>query len=92
MSLSDIMSAADLVTWAELALVISFLAFLSVVILVFLRGRDRAWERARYLPLEGSEPFVSASTPGPMASKDSGARASGSMTVPTITRLEEDLP
>ncbi len=51
MKLSDVMSAAGLAGWAEVALVIFFVAFLLVCVRVA-RG-NREWQRARYLPLEG---------------------------------------
>jgi hypothetical protein len=51
MKLSDIMSAAGLATWAELALVLFFAAFVLVCIRVY-RGDD-SWRRARWLPLDG---------------------------------------
>jgi cbb3-type cytochrome oxidase subunit 3 len=50
--LSDVMSAAGLTSWAEVALVISFLTFVAIVVYVFWRRRPR-WEHARHLPLEG---------------------------------------
>ena len=54
MKLSDIMSAAGLAIYAEIALVIFFVVFLLVVWRV-LRGK-REWQRARYLPLDDSPP------------------------------------
>jgi cbb3-type cytochrome oxidase subunit 3 len=54
MKLSDIMSAAGLAIYAEIALVIFFLVFLLVVWRV-LRGK-KEWNRARYLPLDDGPP------------------------------------
>jgi hypothetical protein len=55
MSLSDIMGAAGLSSWAELGLIISFVTFVGIVAYVFLR-RKASWDHARHLPLEGDEP------------------------------------
>jgi cbb3-type cytochrome oxidase subunit 3 len=56
MSLSDIVSNAGLVFYAEVALVIFFLVFVGIVAYVVLRRRG-AWERMRHLPLD-DEPTV----------------------------------
>jgi cbb3-type cytochrome oxidase subunit 3 len=50
MKLSDVMSAANLAAYAEVALLIFFLVFVAVIVYV-LRGR-KEWQRARYLPLD----------------------------------------
>jgi hypothetical protein len=50
--LSDIMSAMQLGTYAEVALVLFLAAFLAIGVNVFLRRNADAWERARHLPLE----------------------------------------
>lgn len=52
MKLSDIMSGAGLSTYAEIALVLFLLAFLAVVISLFLPGRQRTYERMRHLPMD----------------------------------------
>lgn len=51
MKLADIMSAAGLHGWAEIGLVISFVAFLAIVVYVFSRRRTH-WEHERQLPLD----------------------------------------
>jgi len=55
MSLSDIVGAADLTTWAEIALVIFFVIFVGIVYYVFSRRRG-AWEHERRLPLNDDGP------------------------------------
>ena len=57
MSLTDIMSNAGLSTYAEVALVIFFLAFVGIVIYVFSRRRGQ-WNHERDLPLEHDDPTV----------------------------------
>ena len=54
MSLGDIMSNAGLSSWAEVALVIFFVAFLGIVIYVFTRKRGK-WNHEADLPLEDGE-------------------------------------
>ena len=56
MKLSDIMSNAGLSTYAEIALVLFLLAFLAVVISLFLPGRQRMYERMRHLPIDQDTP------------------------------------
>ena len=51
MSLSDIMAAAGLGSWAVLGLLISFITFCSIVAWVFVRRRS-SWEHVRRLPLD----------------------------------------
>jgi len=55
MSLSDIMSAAGLGSWAELGLIISFITFSAIVAWVVLRRSSR-WEHVRRLPLDDDTP------------------------------------
>jgi cbb3-type cytochrome oxidase subunit 3 len=50
--LSDIMSAMQLASYAEVALVLFMLAFLAIGIHVFRRRNAGIWEHARHLPLE----------------------------------------
>jgi hypothetical protein len=52
MRLSDIMSAMQLGTYAEVALVLFMAAFAAIGVNVFLRRNAGTWERARHLPLE----------------------------------------
>ena len=58
MSLSDIMSAAGLSSWTELALVLCFITFSAIVLWVFVIRRKPSYEHARHLPLEdnGNDP------------------------------------
>ena len=56
MKLSDIMSAAGLSTYAEIALVLFMLAFLAVVVSLFLPGKQRTYERMRHLPITPDSP------------------------------------
>ena len=52
MSLTDVMSAAGLTTWAELGLILCFITFLAIVFWVFaVRGKP-SYEHQRMLPLE----------------------------------------
>jgi len=55
MKLSDVMGAAGLSVYAEVALVLFFLAFAVVVFQVASRARARDWEEASRLPLSDSE-------------------------------------
>ena len=52
MNLADIMSAAGLSSWAELALILCFAAFTGIVIWVFLVRRKPSYEHLRRLPLD----------------------------------------
>ena len=52
MSLSDVMGAAGLHSWAELGLIVSLATFLGIVAYVLWARRGSAWERARHLPLD----------------------------------------
>jgi hypothetical protein len=51
MSLSDIMGAAGLGSWAVIGLIVSFVTFSSIVVWVFVRRRS-SWEHTRRLPLD----------------------------------------
>jgi hypothetical protein len=61
MKLSDIMSNAGLSSYAEIALVLFLLAFLAVVVSLFLPSRQRTYERMRHLPIDPDAP-----TPTPL--------------------------
>jgi len=50
--LSDIMSAMQLGSYAEVALVLFMAAFAAIGVNLLLRRNAAAWERARHLPLE----------------------------------------
>jgi cbb3-type cytochrome oxidase subunit 3 len=52
MSLTDIMSAAGLSSWTELALVLCFIVFSAIVLWVFVVRRKPSYEHMRHLPLE----------------------------------------
>lgn len=52
MSLTEIMSAAGLSRYAEVALVLFFLAFLVILWRIYAPSRKRALERASRIPLD----------------------------------------
>ena len=52
MKLSDIVGASGLSSYAEIALVLFLLAFLAVVVSLFLPSRQRTYERMRHLPMD----------------------------------------
>ena len=58
-SLTDVVSGAGLSGYAEVALVIFLVAFIGIVISLFLPSRQRTFERLRRLPIEhdSSEPY-----------------------------------
>ena len=56
MRLTDIMSAAGLTTWVEVALVIFLTVFVAIAVYVFAVRKRGRWERARYMPLEDDVP------------------------------------
>ena len=55
MKLSDIMSAAGLAFYAEVALGLFMFAFALVALSVVARSNESTWERARWLPLSDDE-------------------------------------
>lgn len=55
MKLSDVVSAAGLAGYAEVALVLFLFAFAGVVFQVASRKRASEWKRVAALPLAGSE-------------------------------------
>ena len=55
MKLSDVMGAADLVSFAEIGLVISFLTFAAIVVYVFIVRSKASYEEARKLPLDDGD-------------------------------------
>jgi cbb3-type cytochrome oxidase subunit 3 len=57
-SLTDVVSGAGLSGYAQVALVIFLIAFVGIVISLFLPSRQRTFERMRRLPIEhdSSEP------------------------------------
>ena len=62
MSLTDVMSAAGLSSWTEIALILCFITFPAIVLWVFVVRRKPTYEHARHLPLEdngnGASPAV----------------------------------
>jgi cbb3-type cytochrome oxidase subunit 3 len=56
MSLTEIMSAAGLSRYAEVALVLFIIAFVLVVARILLPGQRKKWERAARLPLDDDNP------------------------------------
>jgi len=52
-SLTDVVSGAGLSMYAEVALVIFLIAFLGIVISMFVPGRRRMYEHLRRLPIDG---------------------------------------
>jgi len=52
MSLTDIMSAAGLSSWTELALVLCFITFAAIVLWVFVVRSKPSYDDMRNLPLE----------------------------------------
>jgi cbb3-type cytochrome oxidase subunit 3 len=56
MSLTDIMSAAGLSSYAVVALLLFIVAFLIIVLRVFLPSKKRGWERAARMPLDDERP------------------------------------
>ena len=52
MSLTDVMSAAGLSSWTEVALILCFITFAAIVLWVFVVRRKPSYEHARQLPLE----------------------------------------
>ena len=55
MSLTDIMSAAGLSSWTEIALILCFITFSAIVLGVFVVRRKPSSEHLRHLPLEDNE-------------------------------------
>lgn len=55
MRLSDLMSAADLDIWPQMALVIFIAVFVGVVVKTFAKSQQKNHEEARFLPLEDDE-------------------------------------
>jgi cbb3-type cytochrome oxidase subunit 3 len=54
-SLTDVVSGAGLSVYAEIALVIFLVAFIGVVISLFLPSRQRTYEHLRHLPMDDSD-------------------------------------
>lgn len=56
MKLSDIMGAANLSVYAEIALILFILAFVGVVITTFAPGRRQTFDAASRMPLDDEHP------------------------------------
>ena len=54
MSLTDVMSAMQLHSYAEAGLVLFFITFLAIAIHIFRTRHDDVWERARHMPLDAA--------------------------------------
>jgi cbb3-type cytochrome oxidase subunit 3 len=54
-SLTDVVSGAGLSVYAEIALVIFLVAFIGVVVSLFLPSRQRTYEHLRHLPMDDSD-------------------------------------
>ena len=52
MSLTDVMSAAGLSSWTELALILCFITFAAIVLWVFVVRNKLSYDHMRSLPLE----------------------------------------
>jgi cbb3-type cytochrome oxidase subunit 3 len=52
MSLTDVMSAAGLSSWTEVALVLCFITFAAIVVWVFVLRSKLSYDRMRNLPLD----------------------------------------
>ena len=79
-SLTDVVSGAGLSVYAEIALVIFLVAFVGVVISLFMPGRQRTYEHLRHLPVDrdDSEPALTAlsrDTEDPCPARFAGTRA-----------------
>jgi hypothetical protein len=65
MKLSDVMSAAGLASWAEVALVLSFITFAAIVAYVYVVRSKASFEDVRHLPLDdGDGPTAETTDPG----------------------------
>jgi cbb3-type cytochrome oxidase subunit 3 len=52
MSLTDVMSAAGLSSWTELALILCFITFAAIVLWVFVVRSKLSYDHMRNLPLD----------------------------------------
>ena len=60
-SLTDVVSGAGLSVYAEVALVIFLVAFLGVVVSLFVPSRQRMYERLRQLPMDSDTSSLASS-------------------------------
>ncbi len=56
MKLSDIMSAANLSAYAEVAMILFLIAFVAIVIAIFAPGRQQTYDAASRMPLDDEHP------------------------------------
>jgi cbb3-type cytochrome oxidase subunit 3 len=56
MKLSDIMGAANLSAYAEVAMILFFAAFIAIVIATFAPGRRKTYDAASRMPLDDEHP------------------------------------
>ncbi len=56
MKLSDIMGAANLSVYAEVAMILFIAAFLVIVIAIFAPGRQKTYDAASRMPLDDEHP------------------------------------
>jgi cbb3-type cytochrome oxidase subunit 3 len=64
MSLTDVMSAAGLSSWTELALILCFITFAAIVVWVFFVRSKPSYDQVRTLPLEDDDDFTTAAKGG----------------------------
>ncbi|MDP1858549.1 MAG: cbb3-type cytochrome c oxidase subunit 3 [Gemmatimonadaceae bacterium] len=56
MRLSDIMGAANLSAYAEVAMILFIAAFVAIVIAIFAPGKQRTYDAASRMPLDDEHP------------------------------------
>lgn len=56
MRLSDIMGAANLSVYAEIAMILFIVVFIAIVIRIFSPGRKRTYDAASRMPLDDEHP------------------------------------
>jgi cbb3-type cytochrome oxidase subunit 3 len=74
-SLTDVVSGAGLSGYAEIALVIFLIAFVGVVISLFVPSRQKTYEHLRQLPIDRDDSRPAASTPLSRDDSDSSFRS-----------------
>ncbi len=72
MNLSDIMAAAGLTTWPEIALILFFLSFCGIVLYLFVFRRNRPYRHEASLPLEDAPSLSEEDTDGGMKVPENG--------------------
>ena len=56
MRLSDIMGAANLSVYAEIAMILFIVAFIALVVMTFAPGRQKTYDAASRMPLDDEHP------------------------------------